>query len=188
MSIIAAYMVPHPPMIVPEVGRGSEQQIEATRMAYSQVAEEIAALAPETIIISSPHATMYADYFHISPGRNAEGSFERFNAPQTLFREAYDAELVKTIERIAIAENLPAGTKGQRDPKLDHGTMVPLHFIRQVYSGFKLVRLGLSGLPLEEHYRLGQVIQRAVDELGRRAVFVASGDLSHKLQKYGPYG
>ena len=188
MSIIAAYMVPHPPMIVPAVGRGGERQIEATRMAYAHVAEEIAALEPETIVLSSPHATMYADYFHISPGKSAQGSFARFNAPQVLFREPYDEALVKRIERIAAAEGLPAGTEGQRDPELDHGTMVPLHFIRQVYSPFRLVRVGLAGLPLEEHYRLGQVIRRAVDELGRRAVFVSSGDLSHKLQSFGPYG
>ncbi len=175
-------------MIVPAVGRGSETQIETTRAAYAHVAEEIAALAPETIIISSPHATMYADYFHISPGRSAEGSFARFRAPQARFKEEYDADLAKTIERIAIAEGLPAGTRGQRDPELDHGTMVPLHFIRQVYSGFRLVRVGLSGLPLEEHYHLGQIIRRAVEETGRRTVFVASGDLSHKLQSYGPYG
>ena len=188
MGIIASYMVPHPPMIVPAVGRGSEHQIEATRGAYMRVAEDIAALAPETIILSSPHATMYADYFHISPGRSAEGSFARFRAPQARFREEYDAELVKTIERIAIAWGLPAGTRGQLDPELDHGTMVPLYFIRQLYSGFRLVRIGLSGLPLEEHYRLGQIIRNAVEEMGRRAVFVASGDLSHKLQSYGPYG
>ena len=188
MPIIASYMVPHPPMIVPAVGGGSERQIEATRAAYMRVAEDIAALAPETIILSSPHATMYADYFHISPGRSAEGSFARFCAPQVSFREEYDAELVRTIERIAIARGLPAGTRGQRDAGLDHGTMVPLYFIRQLYSGFRLVRTGLSGLPLEEHYRLGQMIRGAVEETGRRAVFVASGDLSHKLQSDGPYG
>ena len=56
MSVAAAYMVPHPPMILPEVGRGSEEQISATRAAYMRVAEEIAELKPETIIISSPHA------------------------------------------------------------------------------------------------------------------------------------
>ena len=188
MSIIAAYMVPHPPMIVPDVGRGSEAQVEATRAAYARVAREIAALEPETIVISSPHATMYADYFHLSPGRGAEGSFARFRAPQVRFREEYDAELVKTIERLAIAGGLPAGTRGQRDPALDHGTMVPLYFIRQACSGFRLVRLGLSALPLEDHYRLGQLIRRAVEETGRRAVYVASGDLSHKLQAHGPYG
>ena len=32
------------------------------------------------------------------------------------------------------------------------------------------------------------MIARAVSQTGRRAVFVASGDLSHKLQPYGPYG
>ena len=58
MSIIAAFMVPHPPMIVPEIGRGSEKQIEKTVKAYERVADEIAALKPETIFISSPHSLM----------------------------------------------------------------------------------------------------------------------------------
>ena len=188
MAIVGAFMVPHPPMIVPEVGKGSEKQISATTAAYTRVAEEIAALAPETIILSSPHATMYRDYFHISPGSQARGSFGSFRAPEVKFREEYDTELVKTIERIAQGQGFPAGTKGQREPALDHGTMVPLYFIRQAYQNFKLVRIGLSGLPLREHYMLGQIIQSAVEETGRRAVYVASGDLSHKLQSYGPYG
>ena len=50
------------------------------------------------------------------------------------------------------------------------------------------MRIGLSGLPLTDHYRLGQIIARAVKDTDRRAVIIASGDLSHKLQEYGPYG
>ncbi len=188
MSILAACMVPHPPMIVPEVGRGSERQIEATTAAYTAAMRSLAALQPETVIVASPHATMYSNYFHISPGRTAEGSFSQFRAPQVRFREQYDTELVKTIERLAAGEGISAGTRGEREPELDHGTMVPLYFLRQVCSDFRLVRVGLSGLSLEEHYRLGQVIARAVERTGRRAVFIASGDLSHKLQSYGPYG
>ena len=188
MPILAAYMVPHPPMIVPEVGRGSERQVSATRAAYVRVAEEIAALRPETVIISSPHAVMYSDYFHLSPGKSAEGSFAQFRAPQVRFREQYDAELVQSIERLASNEGFPAGTLGERSKELDHGTMVPLYFLRQQNIDFSLVRIGLSGLPLEDHYRLGQLVQRAVEQTGRRAVWIASGDLSHKLQSYGPYG
>ena len=165
MSILAAFMVPHPPMIVPAVGRGSEAQIMKTTGAYEQVAEEIAALSPDTIIITSPHSVMYADYFHISPGKSARGDFGQFRASQVSF-----------------------DVMGERERRLDHGTMVPLYFIRRVYAGGKIVRIGLSGLPLTEHYRLGQMIREAVESLGRRAVFVASGDLSHKLQDYGPYG
>ena len=188
MSIVAAYMVPHPPMIIPEVGRGSESQITETIRAYQQAAGEIAALKPETVIISSPHATLYADYFHISPGEKAAGDFGRFRAPEVSFREKYDTALVRTICELADGQGFPAGTLGERDRQLDHGTMVPLYFTEQKYRDFQLVRVGLSGLSLAEHYAFGQIIQQAVNRTGRKAVYIASGDLSHKLQEYGPYG
>lgn len=188
MPILAAFMVPHPPMIVPQIGRGSEEQVRTTINAYEQVADEIAALKPETIIITSPHATMYADYFHISPGRNAEGSFANFGAGEVRFYETYDEELTRRITKQAEEWHVDAGTMGERDRHLDHGTMVPLYFIRQRYNDFKIVRIGLSGLPLIDHYRLGMLIREVVEATDRRAVFVASGDLSHKLQTYGPYG
>ena len=188
MSILAAFMVPHPPMIVPAVGRGSEEQIRETTLAYQRVAGQVARLQPDTIIITSPHTVMYADYFHVSPGAGAKGSFRRFGAGDVRFSEKYDAALVKAICRIADGEDFPAGTLGERDAELDHGTMVPLWFIRQQYAGGEIVRIGLSGLPLADHYRFGQLIARAVEETGRRAVLIASGDLSHKLQEYGPYG
>ena len=188
MPVLAAYMVPHPPMIVPEIGKGSERQITATIRAYEAVAAEIAELRPETVIISSPHSILYADYFHISPGKGAEGDFGRFGAPGVSFRETYDAELREAICGLADAKGFPAGTLGERDRRLDHGTMVPLHFIEQRYRDFRLIRTGLSGLSLAEHYAFGQIIREAVEKTGRRVVYVASGDLSHKLQEYGPYG
>ena len=54
MSVVGAFMVPHPPMIVPDIGKGSERQVEKTIRSYERVAEKIAELKPETIIISSP--------------------------------------------------------------------------------------------------------------------------------------
>ena len=188
MPVLAAYMVPHPPMIVPQVGRGSEQQIAETVRAYQRVAEEIAALKPETILVSSPHAPMYGDYFHISPGEKAYGDFGQFRASGVRFEERYDTALVQEIRLQADLKGFPAGTLGGRDGRLDHGTLVPLYFIEQRYRDFQLVRIGLSGLPLTDHYALGQIIRQAVGKTGRRAVYVASGDLSHKLQEYGPYG
>ncbi len=188
MSIVAAFMVPHPPMIVPEVGRGSENQVEKTIKAYEKVADEIATLKPETIIISSPHSVMYSDYFHISPGAGACGSFADFGAPQVRFDVDYDEELVELLSARAEASHFPAGTLGEKRPELDHGTMVPLWFITKKYQNFKLVRTGLSGYDLLKHYEFGMMIKDAVESLGRRVVYVASGDLSHKLQDYGPYG
>ena len=82
MALLAAFAVPHPPLIVPEIGGGAEMQIQKTVDAYREVARRIAACRPETIIVTTPHSVLYGDYLHISPGKVAEGSFARFDAPE----------------------------------------------------------------------------------------------------------
>ena len=147
-------------MIVPAIGRGGESQILETTKAYEQVAEDIVRQAPETIIITTPHSVMYADYFHISPGNRAGGSFAGFGAPAEQFDVTYDKALVDEICSLAEERDFPAGTLGERDKTLDHAVMVPLWFIEKAYErhnkskDYKLVRIGLSALPLTDHYRL----------------------------------
>jgi AmmeMemoRadiSam system protein A len=190
MSILAGYILPHPPVAVPEIGKGEEKQIQKTLDGYDAVAQDIARLAPDTILISSPHAFMYRDYFYIAPGAETSGSFSRFNAPEVDFHVTYDTELTQTLFHLAEAEDFPAGPLGERTPSLtpDHGTMVPLYFVNRRYPHYKLVRIGLSGLPLEAHWKLGQLIARAVKQTHRRCVYIASGDLSHCQKEEGPYG
>ncbi|MCE5343635.1 MAG: AmmeMemoRadiSam system protein A [Eubacteriales bacterium] len=188
MSILAAYAVPHPPIIIPEVGRGEEKKIVRTSEAYTEVMRLAAEHKPDVIVITSPHAAMYADYFHLSPGKEASGSLSQFRAPGAAYTAVYDEALVREIETEATAAGLPAGTAGEREKALDHGTLIPLLFLAQTGYRCPVVRVGLSGLSLLSHYQLGQCIARAVDALRLRTVFVASGDLSHKLKADGPYG
>lgn len=188
MYIKGAVMVPHPPMIIPDIGRGQEAAIGETIQAYEEAAGRAAEWKPETIVLISPHTIMYADYFHISPGKKAKGDFRQFGAPQVAYEVDYDAELVSTISSLCQEHHIMAGTLGEREPSLDHGTMVPLYFIDGKYQDYKLVRIGLSGLSLTEHYKLGQMIKMAAERLKRRVMIVASGDLSHCLKEDGPYG
>lgn len=189
MGIPAGIMVPHPPLIVPAVGRGEERVIAATVGAYERAAAFVMSFAPETLIVVSPHTAMYADYFHVSPGAGASGNFAQFGAPQEAFEVSYDAEFVRALEAAAGKSGFPAGTLGERDKRLDHGVMVPLYFLSRAADKLpKVVRVGLSGLPLAEHYKFGRLIAETAEKLGRRAVAVASGDLSHKLKADGPYG
>lgn len=188
MHIKGAIMVPHPPMIIPDIGRGQEAMIQETIRAYEEAAGKAAEWEPETIVLISPHATMYADYFHVSPGKKAKGDFRQFNAPQVCFKVEYDAELVETLSELCQKQGLMAGTLGERDPELDHGTMVPLYFINQKYRDYQLVRVGLSGLSLTDHYKLGQMIKASAERLNRKLMIVGSGDLSHCLKRDGPYG
>lgn len=186
--ISGAFMAPHPPLIIPEIGRGEERKIQDTVDAYREIAGRIAALKPETIVLISPHQVMYADYFHISPGSGAKGNFAQFRAGQVQIEAEYDTEFRENLCKLADAGNLPAGTMGERDRQLDHGTMVPLYFVNQYWKEYRLVRVGLSGLSLSAHYALGQRIRETSEILGRNVVVIASGDLSHRLKEDGPYG
>ena len=188
MSILGAIAVPHPPLIMPEVGRGGERKIQKTIDAYREVSAWLVRLAPDLVVLTSPHTTMYADYFHISPGAGAMGDFGQFRAAGLSVRAAYDERFVRRLSELAKAVGIPAGTLGERHPELDHATMIPLRYLQEAgYTG-KIVRIGLSGLSAAKHYGLGQLITRTAAELGLKIAFVASGDLSHKLKDDGPYG
>ena len=201
MSVVAAFAVPHPPLIIPGVAPDKREEISRTVASYQEVGRRIAALAPETLVISSPHAEMYLDYLHVSGGIGTRGSFARFGAPRARYEVRYDEPFVRTLCREAQEAGIPAGTEGERSPELDHGTMIPLHFVREAWEAAqaegslpvdtpfpRVVRMGISGLSPLDHYRMGQAVQRVAEELGRRVVYVASGDLSHKLLPDGPYG
>lgn len=181
-------MVPHPPLIIPEIGKGEEKKIQDTIDAYHEVGRRIGALRPDTIVLISPHQIMYADYFHISPGKSGKGDFGQFRAGQVEMKVTYDMEFAENLGKLAEAGEMPAGTLGERDRRLDHGTMVPLYFVNPYWTGYKLVRVGLSGLALTMHYELGQRIKETAEVLGRNTVVIASGDLSHRLSAAGPYG
>jgi len=173
---------------VPSVGKGQEGGIVKTLAALGEVADEIAALAPETIIYVTPHSVVYADYFHISPGASAKGDFSRFGAARTQLEARYDEELAEEIMQLAERNDFPAGTLGEREARLDHGVTVPMWFINGRYTGYKALRVSQSGLNPSEHYLFGQLIAEAADASGRKVVLVASSDLSHKLSHAGPYG
>ena len=176
MSVLAAFAVPHPPLIVPGVGHGREAGIAATVAAYEEVARRVADLAPDTLVISSPHTTCYADYLHISPGRGARGDFGDFGDRADGSEVAYDVEFVRALAAAAEAARIPAGTRGERDARLDWGVLVPLHFIQLAYdelraagaetAPYRVVRMGISGLSPLQHYRMGQLVARAAEHLG----------------------
>ena len=187
MSLKAAFMLPHSPLIVSEIGKCREEDIIKTKTSYEKVTEEIENINPDTIIISSPHTKTYSDGFYISKGDSLTGTFENFGAKQVSFKEEIDNELVEEIEKCN-DENYKILYETRDDIELDHGTMVPLYFIRKRNIKAKIIVVGLSGLPLIEHYRFGMLLQKAINNSNKRVVYIASGDLSHKLQTYGPYG
>ena len=198
MPILGAIAVPHPPLIVPAVGRGEERRIQDTIDAYRQATRALLALQPECLIVTSPHAALFRDAFHVTTDAMLKGSMSQFRAPRERLSASCDTALAQAIIRAANEAGILAiGSDYYRDD-MDHATYVPLWFVREAWHEANpaaagdlpcpIVRIGLSGFTPEKHRAFGRAIAQAVEETGRRVGFIASGDLSHKLLAEGPYG
>lgn len=194
-SIVSAYILPHPPILVPEVGKGDEGRAEMTLNAMKQAAGEILAQSPTTIILATPHGPVFHDFIYISTLPRLIGNLGRFGAQKTKIDLENNTELVNRIIKIAAAANINCG--GLNDDiaerfkvtrMLDHGAVVPLYFICSKFKDFKLVHISIAGLPMQELYKFGRCISKAVKESCEKVVFIASGDLSHRLSDISPYG
>lgn len=193
-KILAYFTMPHPPIIIPEVGRGEEYKIKNTTEACYKVAEEIKSLNPDTIIIITPHALMFGDAIAISNDNNISGDLSNFHAPQVNMNFKVDINLNKKIIKNAQKYDIPIAKLDEeivemynRKYELDHGSIVPLYFIKEKFDDFKLVHINYGLLSDIELYKFGMAIKDAVEESNTNAVFIASGDLSHRLKKEGPY-
>ncbi len=194
-KIISAYVVPHPPIIIPEIGKGEESAASSTVRAMQKFAEDVKNDKPSTVIITTPHGPVFQDFIHISSGKTLSGSFGRFAAPEVRFSFENDTDLADRIIKYANEEGIYSGGLDENTARryhlskeLDHGALVPLYYINKVYPGFKIVHISIAFLPFIELYRFGMCVEKAVEESENDVVFVASGDLSHRLSKDAPYG
>lgn len=196
MSIAAGCITPHPPIIVPEVGRGQTAEVQSTIAAMRDLSGRLASHEPETLIVMSPHSPYAPTAIPIRTDDELQGSFAAFTAPQVTFELESDVELAEAIVERAREVGLPvipmgpgeaAASSAMYGAELDHGVLVPLYFLRERIEA-PIVNLGLSFLPYDVHYQLGKQVRAATEAVGRRTVFVASGDLSHRLIPGAPAG
>ncbi|NCA98265.1 MAG: AmmeMemoRadiSam system protein A [Clostridia bacterium] len=193
-GILAAFLAPHPPIIIPAVGHGSHEA-DRTIAALQQAAADLAALQPDSLIVISPHAPMFSDFVYFYGGDRLSGNFAQFGHPQSQQEWPADTELADAIIAEITREGLSGGYLPGRElhrhgpgGSLDHGVLVPLYYLAAQTPGIRLVALSSSDLPADDIFRLGQAIARATAQLGRRAILIASGDLSHKANENSPYG
>jgi len=184
-SLVFAGIAPHPPIMVPEVGRKAIADVRRSIDAMAALTGRVIESEAETVILISPHAPLEPDAFVAYAGPELHADFANFRAPTATVHAELDEELLKEITR-AGAEQKFEVVRIRGD--LDHGTAVPLYFLQRYGWHGRVVALGYSFLSNEDHLRFGSCIRAAIDKVGRRVAFIASGDLSHRLKPGAPAG
>lgn len=178
---------PHPPVLLPEVGRGREKEGAKTAEAMRSMAKALSSAVPSILLVLSPHSP-FAGGITFSLADDYEGDFSAFGAPSA--RLAFPGA-PKEGERLAagLSGDFPAVAAKSKKIALDHGALVPLYFLFGHEEGKRLPGIILAnpiGLSLGDSFRLGR---RLMDISGEETWgMVASGDLSHRVTRDAPAG
>ena len=193
-NILGYYLMPHPPIIIPDIGKGEEKKIEETSLACNKIGREVADIKPDTIIIITPHATMFSDAISISDEERISGDLSQFRCTNIKMDIPIDKEFNVKLGTACHVEGIPSVLADSEllrrynvNYELDHGSIVPLYFINKYYNDYKLVHITYSMIGDINLYKFGMEIKNVAEKLNRKAVIIASGDLSHKLKDEGPY-
>ena len=199
MPWVWAALMPHPPILVPEVGRGRENEARETLKGLKLLAESLRDRRPDALLVLSPHQPYAPGALFLNSAGRAAGTLASFGAPSVTIGIACPGEL-----RRAAADRLSAlGTRireGSRpDLTSDQGTLVPLYFLRRAWgrNGENLsgnppgnlpptLLASPIGLTPGEALSLGERLALLDD--GLRWGLLASGDLSHRLTPDAPAG
>jgi AmmeMemoRadiSam system protein A/AmmeMemoRadiSam system protein B len=185
-AIVFSGIAPHPPIMVPEVGREAIAEVRASISAMAEFTRRIIESGAETVVLISPHAPLDAHAFVAYRSSKLYGDFSNFRAPDTHVEFALDEGLLNAITKVGAEEDYEV--MNLDNFALDHGSAVPLYFLdRNGWSG-RVVALGYSFLSNADHLKFGDCIRSAADTLGRPLAFIASGDLSHRLKPDAPAG
>ena len=181
-SLLVGAIMPHPPIVVPEVGGNRIKEAQQTVSALDKIAKIVNSKHPETVVIITPHGANSSASIPIYTGHIFEGDFGSFGAPKVRLSFKGDAELAIKI----VKEN--QNTSRTPETILDHGALVPLYYLHK--HGFKksILPIAIAYTSLQKLFEFGQSLARTAKSLNRKIAIVASADMSHRLTKDSPAG
>ena len=190
MSFIWAALMPHPPVIVPEVGKGRENEAAVTLNGVRKLVEALKSEPePECILMLSPHQPYASGALYVNSAPTSRGSLARFGAPQVSFEITHDPESLRDLTGHLKNHGIPAAFSEMADITPDHGSIVPLYFLSRCFKGGKLPPVILAspiGLTPERAFAMGKAL--AAYQPSKKWALLASGDLSHRLTPDAPAG
>jgi aromatic ring-opening dioxygenase LigB subunit len=183
-----AAITPHPPIIIPSIGRSNLNLCRKTVNAMKAAGEKFRSVKADTVVLISPHGPVQYDKFIINYSSTLRGNLSSFGDHRKFIFEN-DRELIDEIIKSCRSAHLPVGPA--RELELDHGALVPLYYLvneKDVSYNPRLIHMSFSMLPLDYHLRFGEVLGKVLQGSPKIISFIASGDLSHRVTPDAPAG
>lgn len=186
MALTSISLLPHSPLLIPEIGRANFDFLAKTTAAYTQIGEKLKASAVDTVIVISPHGPTQEDSFILNVAPEMAIDFKDFGfipAKTIMEGDAYLADQIKN----ALRPDFPLQLISENN--LDHGSAIPLYLLKKYLPKAKaLIIMPAGGLNLEKQFQFGRRLAEVIMRSDKNIAVIVSGDLSHRLKKKSPGG
>ncbi len=185
MSLTFAAITPHPPILLPNIGKDINE-LSQTKQAFLELEQELYLTKPQIILVISPHEGIYPDAFVINAYTDFTARFERFGDVLTTFNWKGSPDFAAKLSHAGNNHAFPLRLISE--PSLSYGASVPLSLLTSHLENFKIVPVGYSKLSPKEHLDFGELMKEVIMSTDKRVAVIASGDLSHHLNEKVPGG
>ncbi len=192
LSIVG--IAPHPPIIIPEIGRGRLEEARSTVDGMKELCRKVKNSQPELVVVITPHGRVVRSGPAILAAEQLSGNFGQFGFPSLSIEMKSDQDLIDLLVQEASSSSLKPVLLGEKENdnergiNLDHGAMVPLYYLQEAGLFLPGLHLSISFDSYKELYQFGQDVKKAIDKRGVPTAVIASGDLSHRLKPGAPAG
>lgn len=183
MSLVFAAITPHPPILIPTIGKEHLAKIEKTRLAMERLEQDLYSSKPDIIFIISPHGELNSSAFTINLCQKFHLDFEIFGDFATKMELPGDLIAITTAKETLSAKS-PINIISE--PKLDHGAGVPLYYLSRHLPETPIVPIYFSMLDSQAHFEFGKALKDLILNSEKRIAVIASGDLAHCLSDSAP--
>ena len=185
MSWIWSALMPHPPVLIHEVGRGRENEAIKTLNGIKELTSKLK--KPDLLLVLSPHQPYAPGALFVNTGGFYRGSFSMFGVPSVKVSAISSTENIKALCDYLTKSGINIYEKPLENLSEDQGSMVPLYFLQQIWGNLpEIIITSPIGLTPEKAFEMGETL--ANFQCDKACALLASGDLSHRLTKNAPAG
>lgn len=186
MPLVFSAVVPHPPLLIPNIGKDEIKKVKKTQEAMEKLEQDLYLSKPDLIMIISPHGSLFADAFSINAHTHFFSNFAQFGDLQTKSEWHGEPALAAVVRNKSYEMKIPVQVVSEE--ALDHGATVPLFYLTPHLPHAKLMPIGYCNLNSKMHLDFGYLLKEIAMNTEKRVALIASGDLSHGLTTDAPAG